>query len=141
MFAVSQLPVVRSEQVRTFFYTTESQEVKSEVLSISAICPRACQSRSSDVLHLKLMKFDEENFIPLLFSAAFVTCSLVNRTNNQRLGCPSAVSLLHPMDRSVPSFKGKCPTVWPFSSPHSIHLPISPPPSKLAKLLMERALA
>ena len=46
---LSQLPVVRSEQVRTFFHITESQEAKSEVLSISAICPRACHSRSSDV--------------------------------------------------------------------------------------------
>ena len=41
--------MVRYEQVRTFFHSTESQEAKSEVLSISAICPRACQSRSSDV--------------------------------------------------------------------------------------------
>ena len=29
--------------------STESQEAKSEVLSIIAICPRACHSRSSDV--------------------------------------------------------------------------------------------
>ena len=41
--------MVRYEQVRTFFYSTESQEAKSEVLSISAICPRACHSRSSHV--------------------------------------------------------------------------------------------
>ena len=32
---VHQLPVIRSEQVKTFFYSTESQETKSEVLSIS----------------------------------------------------------------------------------------------------------
>ena len=42
--------MVRSEQVRTLFYSTESQEAKSEVLSISAICPRACHSGSSDFL-------------------------------------------------------------------------------------------
>ena len=34
-YSLSQLLVVRSEQVRTFFYHTESQETKSEVLSIS----------------------------------------------------------------------------------------------------------
>ena len=30
--AVSQLPVVRSEHVRTFFHSTQSQQSKSEVL-------------------------------------------------------------------------------------------------------------
>ena len=43
--------------MRTFFDSTESQEAKSEVLSISAICPRACHRRSSDVSnsHLPVM--------------------------------------------------------------------------------------
>ena len=36
--AVSQVPVVRSEHVRTLFNSTQSQESKSEVLSISANC-------------------------------------------------------------------------------------------------------
>ena len=47
--------MVRYEQVRTFFYSTESEEAKSEVLSISAICPRACYSRSLDV-YIKFCK-------------------------------------------------------------------------------------
>ena len=38
-----QLPVVRYEQERTFFYSTESQEAKSEVLSILAISDGAVQ--------------------------------------------------------------------------------------------------
>ena len=40
---------MRSQKVRTFFLSTESQESKSEVLSISAIWSRASHSRSSDV--------------------------------------------------------------------------------------------
>ena len=37
----------------------------------------------------------------LNYSAAFVTCSLVNRTSKVHLGCPHTVSIIHPMDRSV----------------------------------------
>ena len=48
--------MVRYEQVRTFFYSSESQEAKSEVLFISAICPRACHSRSSHVFPLKRLQ-------------------------------------------------------------------------------------
>ena len=39
----------------------------------------------------------------LNYSAAFVTCSLVNRTSKVHLGCPHTVSIIHPMDRSVMS--------------------------------------
>jgi len=39
----------------------------------------------------------------LNYSAVFVTCSLVNRTNNHHLSCPHTVSIIHPMEREPPS--------------------------------------
>ena len=70
--------MVRSEQVRTLFYSTESQEAKSEVLSISAICPRACHSRSSHVYKMLMPAKESVYFSP----GQYVVCS-------ERQGCSS----------------------------------------------------
>ena len=68
--------MVRSEHVRTLFDSTQSQESKSEVLSISAICSRACHSRSSDVLFFVWERF---SLIPV--GSGTLNCLESGKTN------------------------------------------------------------
>jgi len=78
----------------------------------------ATKTKKSDKVLCKLYYGDDNNKHSVLvqaginairenwnlnYSAAFVTCSLVNRTNNHHLKCPHTVSIVHPMDREPPS--------------------------------------